>query len=150
MHERQTARMRTRSEWFLSGGDRVESLDVSNDMHLRPPIGHPGIGTYRSQDDLTRYRNDINLITFELFFFLCNFIYYMLMHCSICYSKHFFYQTKTYYIFFLHFSMFVWDMDLFYWMSSNFSFLHRFFLFSIHIILKRHWQTLHGYTDTVY
>lgn len=69
--ERQTARMRTRSEWFLSGVDRVESLDVSNDMHLKvSPIGHPGMGTYRSQDDLTRYRND-NLIRFE-FFFLCN------------------------------------------------------------------------------
>lgn len=68
MHERQYARMRTRSEWFLSGVDGVESLDVSNDMHLRlPPIGH-GMGTYRSQDDLTRYRND-NLITFELFLY---------------------------------------------------------------------------------
>lgn len=73
MHERQTARMRTRSEWFLSGVDRVESLDVSNDMHLRPPIGHPG--TYRSQDDLTRYRNDI-LITFEYFFF-SNFFFFI-------------------------------------------------------------------------
>lgn len=69
--------MRTRSEWFLSGVDRVESLDVSNDMHLRPPIGHPG--TYRSQDDLTRYRND-NLITFEFIL-----IYLYVMHCFICY-----------------------------------------------------------------
>lgn len=68
MHERQVARMRNRSEWFLSGVDRVDSLDMSSDMHLRPPIGHPGMGTYRSQDDLTRYRND-DLITFEFFCF---------------------------------------------------------------------------------
>lgn len=85
MHERQTARMRTRSEWFLSGVDRVESLDISNDMHLRPPIGHPGMGTYRSQDDLTRYRND-NFIRFEFpFIFVC------LMHCSILFIERTFY-----------------------------------------------------------
>lgn len=94
MHERQTARMRTRSEWFLSGVDRVESLDVSNDMHLRPPIGHPG--TYRSQDDLTRYRND-NLITFEfyfsnffLYFFLCyNAMFHFLLIESTFFSSKF-------------------------------------------------------------
>ncbi|XP_037032796.1 uncharacterized protein LOC119071844 isoform X3 [Bradysia coprophila] len=63
VHERQVARMRNRSEWFLSGVDRVDSLDISNDMHLRPPIGHPGMGTYRSQDDLTRYLGNIGLIS---------------------------------------------------------------------------------------
>lgn len=78
VHERQTERMRTRSEWFLSGVDRVDSLDVSNDMHLRPPIGHPGMGTYRSQDDLTRYRND-NLITFFLIFFFLISIFFKLL-----------------------------------------------------------------------
>lgn len=89
MHERQTARMRTRSEWFLSGGDRVESLDVSNDMHLRPPIGHPGIGTYRSHDDLTRYRNDINLNNILIvFFFFCKFICYCIVQFVI--STHIF------------------------------------------------------------
>lgn len=34
VHERQTARMRTRSEWFLGG---CGSMELGDDMHLRPP-----------------------------------------------------------------------------------------------------------------
>lgn len=72
VHERQTARMRTRSEWFLAGdGARGGSLELTSaDIHLRPPssigggsataIGNitGGCGSYRSHDDLTNYRND--------------------------------------------------------------------------------------------
>lgn len=63
--------MRTRSEWFLAGDVHGGSLELHADsdveqasmgMHLRPPTGPAltvaGIGTYRSHDDLTHYRND--------------------------------------------------------------------------------------------
>lgn len=101
MHERQTARMRTRSEWFLSGVDRVDSLDVSNDMHLRPPIGHPGMGTYRSQDDLTRYRND-NLLTFDTNFFLyLQILFYLNVYIkNINALFHFVYESTFFYFFY--------------------------------------------------
>lgn len=84
VHERQTARMRTRSEWFLGG---CGSLELGGDMHLRPPsintvnggsgnlitmcgngtgnLGATGagIGTYHSHDDLAHFRNENFLLT---------------------------------------------------------------------------------------
>lgn len=68
VHERQTARMKTRSEWFLADDSHI--LDDNPAACDRRPDAATALGfhvaEYRSFDDITQYRNDPDILSFSL------------------------------------------------------------------------------------